>query len=216
MPPAGATYAPCAALRPFLSPGGAVALSPDGALVLAAHGADASLVDAATGALLATLPGDTEPVTALCFRRGSSERSPPHAGRRPHRSLSRSLSHTQLSTQHLPLSQRRRVHRVHRVPLDALLRVGGCGCAGRRCRPSRSRSRRSRRRRRRGRPGLRRRLRARRRPAARRGAVLAGALAARARSRLRPLRPPPRAFPTLRVTRIRAQTTPHERPLFRF
>jgi hypothetical protein len=62
------SYEPDASLTPFFS-GGAARLSPDGRTLAAACGDDAQLVDAAGGAVRATLTGDSEPITALAFRR---------------------------------------------------------------------------------------------------------------------------------------------------
>jgi hypothetical protein len=102
MPPSAlrTSYAEEASLLPFFS-GGAAKLSPDGRTLAAACGDDAQLVDAAGGAVRATLTGDSEPVTALAFRRGrrgaslrGAVRSQPAAARRlrqpPRAAISRS------------------------------------------------------------------------------------------------------------------------------
>jgi hypothetical protein len=70
MPPAAlrSSFAPETALTPFYT-GGACRLSPDGRTLATACGDDAQLVDAAGGTVVATLTGDSEPVTALAFRR---------------------------------------------------------------------------------------------------------------------------------------------------
>ena len=62
------SFASDGALVPFYT-GGPARLSPDGRVLAAACGDDAQLVDAAGGAVLATVPGDSEAVTALAFRR---------------------------------------------------------------------------------------------------------------------------------------------------
>ena len=73
------SFAPEAALTPFFS-GGAARLSPDGRTLAAACGDDAQLVDAAGGTVVATLPGDSEPLTALAFRRAAARRRLARAG----------------------------------------------------------------------------------------------------------------------------------------
>jgi hypothetical protein len=86
MPPSAlrTSYAPGAALTPFFS-GGAARLSPDGRTLAAPCGDDAQLVDANGGTVLATLTGDTEPITALAFRcGGGAERVAWPAGKRTH------------------------------------------------------------------------------------------------------------------------------------
>ena len=60
------TYVEGAALKPFYS-GAACRLSPDGVSLATTNGEEAHVVDARGGAVLATLPGDSEPLTALCF-----------------------------------------------------------------------------------------------------------------------------------------------------
>jgi hypothetical protein len=69
MAPAGlrTSFADDGKLVPFYT-GGPARLSPDGRVLAAACGDDAQLVDAAGGAVLATIPGDSEAITALAFR----------------------------------------------------------------------------------------------------------------------------------------------------
>ena len=76
MAPAGlrSSFAPDGALVPFYT-GGPARLSPDGRVLAAACGDDTQLVDAAGGAVLATIPGDSEPITALAFRRVAAARA---------------------------------------------------------------------------------------------------------------------------------------------
>ena len=72
MAPSGPTlrtaYTQGQSLKPFLSPGGVARLSPHGLVLATVCGEDAHLVDPASGAVLATLDGDSEPVTALTWR----------------------------------------------------------------------------------------------------------------------------------------------------
>jgi hypothetical protein len=72
MAPSGPTlrtaYTQGQSLKPFLSPGGVTRLSPHGLVLATVCGEDAHLVDPASGAVLATLDGDSEPVTALTWR----------------------------------------------------------------------------------------------------------------------------------------------------
>jgi len=65
-------YAQGPSVKPFLTPGGSARIAPDGAVLATSCGDDAHLVDAACGTLLATLAGDSEPVTALAWRHVTS------------------------------------------------------------------------------------------------------------------------------------------------
>lgn len=71
MPPARLrrSFKPGSQLKVFYT-GGSARLSRDGQLLACACGDDISIVSAAGGAVQRTLKGDTEPVTALCFRWG--------------------------------------------------------------------------------------------------------------------------------------------------
>lgn len=69
-PPAlRSSYADEASLRVFFT-GGVARLSPDGTLLASMNGDDATLVEARGGAVVATLEGDSEPLTALAYRCG--------------------------------------------------------------------------------------------------------------------------------------------------
>lgn len=69
MPPARLrrSYKPGTQLKVFYT-GGSARLSGDGQLLACSCGDDISIVSATGGAVQRTLTGDSEPVTALCFR----------------------------------------------------------------------------------------------------------------------------------------------------
>jgi hypothetical protein len=138
MPPSAlrTSYAPGAALTPFFS-GGAARLSPDGRTLAAPCGDDAQLVDANGGTVLATLTGDTEPITALAFRCGCGAERVARQAKRTHAALRRlwppglRLRRLKLPADArcvcsaLRVAQPRRERRVHRQPQPAVPAVGG-------------------------------------------------------------------------------------------
>ena len=60
-------YAPSSKLKVFYT-GGAARLSNDGQLLACACGDDVSIVAASGGVVQRTFTGDSEPITAICFR----------------------------------------------------------------------------------------------------------------------------------------------------
>ena len=81
-------YAPGSQLRPFFT-GAAARLSPDGARLATTCGEEAHVLDARDGRVLATLGGDSEPLTALAWRCESGSRRGAHARARAHALFSR-------------------------------------------------------------------------------------------------------------------------------
>ena len=69
------TYAAVSSLEVFHT-GGPVRLSPDGLFVATACVEAVSVVEVATGKVMHTLEGDTEPITALAWSKGVCARLP--------------------------------------------------------------------------------------------------------------------------------------------